>query len=37
VISPQFQLRVNAAKKPSPAVATDKTVAENSAGPQIPK
>jgi len=29
--SPQFQLRVNATKKPSPAGATDKTVAENSA------
>jgi hypothetical protein len=31
--SPQFQLRVNATKKPSPAGATDKTVAENFAAP----
>jgi hypothetical protein len=31
--SPQFQLRVNATKKPSPAGATDKIVAENSAAP----
>jgi hypothetical protein len=31
--SPQFQLRVNATKKQSPAGATDKTVAENSAAP----
>jgi hypothetical protein len=30
---PQFQLRVNATKKQSPAGATDKTVVENSAAP----
>jgi hypothetical protein len=31
--SPQFQLRVNATKMQSPAGATDKIVAENSAAP----
>jgi hypothetical protein len=33
--SPQFQLRVNATQKQSPAGATDKTVAENSAAPRL--
>src|SRR5665213_391040 len=33
IVDPQFQLRVNATKKQSPAGATDKTVAGNSAAP----